>query len=212
MAAIAQFHLDIDTIPLGSFFERFPESTVELERVVPMEERAIQYVWVTGARGADFEATLEREEGVRRSHVVDEFADRALVRISWEPGVNGFAQSVLDAEVTLLSAVGSTDGWAVEVRGDDYDAISRFDSRCDALGVDAELTSLHGLLPATERTELVTEPQRAALLLAYERGYYDTPRTATLDSLADELDISRQAVAARLKRGTRRLVEGVLAE
>jgi predicted DNA binding protein len=53
----------------------------------------------------------------------------------------------------------------------------------------------------------LTEPQREALLLAYEQGYYDSPRTTTLADLADQFGISRQAVSNRLKRGTRQLIE-----
>jgi hypothetical protein len=44
----------------------------------------------------------------------------------------------------------------------------------------------------------VTEKQLEALRVAIDAGYYDTPRQADLDQLADRLDISKSAVSQRL--------------
>ena len=43
-------------------------------------------------------------------------------------------------------------------------------------------------------------------MYAFEAGYYDIPRDATLEDIADELEISRQALANRLRRGYRNLI------
>lgn len=45
----------------------------------------------------------------------------------------------------------------------------------------------------------ITDKQREALMVAVEEGYYDTPRKADLEVLADRLDISKSAVSQRLK-------------
>jgi predicted DNA binding protein len=52
----------------------------------------------------------------------------------------------------------------------------------------------------------MTDTQEAALMQAFQAGYYDTPREATLEEIAEELEISRQAVANRLRRGYRNLI------
>ncbi len=44
----------------------------------------------------------------------------------------------------------------------------------------------------------VTDKQREAVELAIELGYYDDPRRASLDDLADRLGISKSAVSQRL--------------
>jgi predicted DNA binding protein len=56
----------------------------------------------------------------------------------------------------------------------------------------------------------LTAPQRQALLLAAEYGYYDVPRNGTLTDIAGELDISEQAASQRLRRGTRALLESTI--
>ena len=45
----------------------------------------------------------------------------------------------------------------------------------------------------------ITDKQREALTVAVEEGYYDTPRNADLEVLANRLDISKSAVSQRLK-------------
>jgi len=47
----------------------------------------------------------------------------------------------------------------------------------------------------------LTDPQREALVLAYERGYFNSPREVTMEELGAELGITQQAVASRLRRG-----------
>jgi predicted DNA binding protein len=43
-------------------------------------------------------------------------------------------------------------------------------------------------------------------VLALRHGYFDTPRETTLEELAVELDISRQALSERIRRGNERLL------
>lgn len=52
----------------------------------------------------------------------------------------------------------------------------------------------------------LTPKQREVLSLAVESGYYDRPRGATLDDLADELDVTPSAVSQRLNAIERKLV------
>lgn len=52
----------------------------------------------------------------------------------------------------------------------------------------------------------VTDKQREAVMVAIETGYYNTPREADLDDLADRLDISKSAVSQRLKAIESKLV------
>ncbi|MFB6081315.1 MAG: helix-turn-helix domain-containing protein [Halanaeroarchaeum sp.] len=51
----------------------------------------------------------------------------------------------------------------------------------------------------------LTDKQREAFLMAVEMGYYDRPRGATLDDIADRLDITSSAVSQRLTAVKRRL-------
>lgn len=52
----------------------------------------------------------------------------------------------------------------------------------------------------------LTRKQREALASAIEAGYYEQPREASLDDLADELDLSPSGVSQRLNAVERKLV------
>ncbi|MFC4542066.1 helix-turn-helix domain-containing protein [Halosolutus amylolyticus] len=61
-------------------------------------------------------------------------------------------------------------------------------------------------------TDEITPKQWEALVLAFERGYYDRPRTVELEALADELSISKSAVSQRLRGAEATLIESIVRE
>lgn len=58
-------------------------------------------------------------------------------------------------------------------------------------------------------TESITDKQREAVEAAHEAGYYDKPRRATLDDLADQLGISCSAVSQRLNAAETTLIDAL---
>lgn len=58
----------------------------------------------------------------------------------------------------------------------------------------------------------LTTTQREALITAFESGYFDEPRSVSLDDLASEIGISQPTLSRLLRRGFRRLLEATLAE
>ncbi|WP_418282979.1 helix-turn-helix domain-containing protein [Halorubrum sp. DTA98] len=53
----------------------------------------------------------------------------------------------------------------------------------------------------------ITDKQREAIEVAFEEGYYETPRDADLGDLADRLGVSRSAVSQRLTAAESTLIE-----
>src|SRR6056297_1937996 len=58
----------------------------------------------------------------------------------------------------------------------------------------------------------LTDSQREALLVAFETGYFEEPRNATLSEVAEDLDISQPAASGLLRRGIKRLIVSSLLE
>jgi hypothetical protein len=56
----------------------------------------------------------------------------------------------------------------------------------------------------------ITDKQEAALEIAFEDGYYDTPRETDLGELAETLSISESAVSQRLNAAETKLVKAFL--
>ena len=57
----------------------------------------------------------------------------------------------------------------------------------------------------------LTDRQEEALRIAYERGYFEIPRRATLDDVAAELGITPSSASERLRRAQTELVEETVA-
>jgi predicted DNA binding protein len=207
MATLAEFTIDHGAFPFDEVFESFPDATIEIERLIPTGTAILPYIWVRGAESDQIKSSLSSSPVLANVEVIDQVADRTLHRCEYITTYEGVLGAIVETDVTLLSANGSNQGWTIQVRGIERGAVAEFDNACRNLDIDLTLTALHELSASTAPgpTEL-TAPQREALQLADEMGYFDEPRRATLEDVADELDISRQAVANRLRRGYRTLI------
>lgn len=213
MTSIAEFSVGADDFPLGRVFETHPDARFELDRVVPTGDTAMPYFWVFDADAVGVLGVLDDLPELRSVVLMENLDDRGLFRADWKPEHLGIMGAIMATDVTVVSATGSASGWEFQLRADETDAFAAFTQACTDRDVRTTLTRLNRLSEATTADEYgLTDDQREALVLAYEAGYYDDPRRTTLDALADRLDISRQAFAARLRRGYRNLVGAALVE
>lgn len=203
---VAEFTLAADEFPLGTVFSQLPDATVQLERVIPDTNDIVPYFWVRGVETDAIAAQFTDHSGVRDIELVDQVDSEYLMRCEWVSDYDGVIDALTSPEVILQSAVGTAEEWRFELRGENRGAIDEFREFCHSHDVPVTLTKLHGLQPLSAKQNL-TEAQREALILAYEEGYFNTPRETSLENIANELDISQQAVGSRLRRGTRRLIE-----
>lgn len=211
MATIMEFSSPADEFPLGTIFENAPDATVELERLIPHESLVIPYFWVRGAFEADIETAFEAHAGVVTVKLVDSVENEYLMRAEWRGEYFGILSALSEANVAVLTGVGTKDGWDFEVRGETRETISDFRTLCQEHDIPIEITAVHALLPVQGEGYELTEAQREALVLAYERGYFDSPRAVSLEDVAEDLGISQQALSSRIRRGHRRLIAGTLA-
>jgi predicted DNA binding protein len=210
MATVMEFTSPVDEFPLGTVFENLPEVTVELERLIPDESLIIPYFWVRGAGSEDIEAAFEAHRGVVSIRLIDDVDEEYLMRAEWNDEYYGLLTALAHANIVVLSGIGTRDGWKFEVRGETRERIAEFRSDCQAHGIPIEITAVHSLLPVQGDGYELTDTQREALVLAYEMGHFDSPRTASLAEVAAELGISQQSLSSRLRRGHRRLIGGTL--
>jgi predicted DNA binding protein len=214
VTSIAEYTLFGGDFPLGRVFEERPRVTLELDRMVPSGDTVMPYFWVYDPEcGLDAVlATFETLPELRAVTLMEDLGDRGLFRAEWKPEYMGIMRAIEEAGVTVVSATGSNDGWTFELRADAPERLSAFQAHCEEHDIDVSLARLRQL-SETGRGDAygVTDEQSEALLLAYERGYYRTPKAVSLAELADEVDITGQPFGSRLRRGTHRLIENTLA-
>ena len=210
MATVMEFTSPAAEFPLGSIFENMPGVTIELERLIPHETLIIPYFWVRGSETEAIEAAFEPHAGVRNIRLVDNVEDEYLMRAEWKQAYIGILSALAMANVVVLSGIGTKDEWRFEVRGESQEAIAEFREYCQENEIPITITTIHALLPIQGDGYELTETQREALVLAYERGYFDSPRKASLEEIAEELGITQQSLSSRLRRGHRRLINATL--
>lgn len=210
MATVMQFKSPADEFPLGTVFENLPGVTVELERLIPDESLIIPYFWVRGAQPSDIEAAFETHRGVVNIKLIDDVDGEYLMRATWEDDYYGVLNALAHANIVVLSGVGTKESWQFEVRGENREQIGEFRADCQNNDIPIEITAVHSLLPVQEEGYELTDTQREALVLAYEQGYFDSPRAASLEDVAAVIGISQQSLSSRLRRGHRRLIAKTL--
>jgi predicted DNA binding protein len=212
MATVMEFTSPAAEFPLGSVFETLPDVTVELERLLPHDTLVIPYFWVRGATAADIETAFDAHAGLRDVKLVDSVEDEYLMRAEWDREYVGILNAFAETALVVLSGVGTNDGWEFEVRGETREDISDFRTYCQRHDIPIDIRAVHAILPVQGEGYELTEPQREALVTAYEHGYFDSPRSVTLADVAADLGISQQSLSDRLRRGHRRLIGATLGD
>lgn len=207
-----KYRVPAESFPLGTVFESHPGATVELERLVPQESFVVPYFWVRGAEVEDVEALFGDHPGVAGVRLVGAVDGEYLLRAEWNRDHVGILSGLAESGLSVLAAAGTSDGWEFEVRGEKRAEVGAFRTYCQDNDIPIEITAVQTLLPVRGEGYELTDTQREALVLAYERGYFDSPRRASLADVAEELGISQQSLSSRLRRGQKRLVGATLVE
>lgn len=157
------------------------------------------------------------ETGLERDHTIDGFerivedGREAVYRLEYGAEATVFSAAI--AAVNGISLDWTNDGttWTVRVWLPDREALASLWEYATDHDIEFVLERVGDYGRAGERESSLTADQREAILLALEMGYFEEPRGATLDEVADELDISQPAAGGLLRRGLRRLVVSTVA-
>ena len=201
MSVIAEVRISPDDFELGKIFDITGATTIELESLIPIGAVTVPLFWVYEPVGGDFLDSVRQYPTVGSVTEVDVFEDRTLFRLDWDASQDQLFQCIIDHEGQLLSATGTADNWDFEIRFANHEGLTQCQTCCTDAHISLEVISVYNPTdPEDGPWYGLSEPQRDALLLAVQNGYYDIPRGCTTAELADELGISDQAVTERLRR------------
>jgi predicted DNA binding protein len=159
---------------------------------------------------ADFERF---EEGLRGDRTVGEF--ERVIRTREGEAIYSFEYTdeakVLSPVITAANGVVldmKNDGraWILTIWAPDRTDLVHLWDYAQQNGIEIDLVRVNEYDSLGTADTGVTDSQREALLVAFEIGYFEEPRDATLGDLAAELDISQPAASGLLRRGIERLV------
>ncbi|WP_255169031.1 helix-turn-helix domain-containing protein [Natrononativus amylolyticus] len=210
MATLVDLHAPASETALGTTFERVPSLECELEQAAVA---GFPGVWCAGVARSDLEDALAADPSVERYELLRTRDDESfLYNLELADEITEILKIPIDEGGTILAASAADGTWLFRMRFPDRCALSRTFDRIRDRDVDTEVVRLQELTGETVTDIGLTAEQYEALRAAVEHGYYDIPRRTSMQDLADELDISHQALSERLRRAYRTLVSAELEE
>ncbi|ELY52919.1 helix-turn-helix domain-containing protein [Natronococcus jeotgali] len=208
---VAEIELSPAEFVLEETIEAVDGLECEVERVVANADGEVMpFLWVDAPDLEGIDEALEGDETVDNVELLADVDGERLYRMGWVRRVDALVQMLVEEEGTVLSAVGDADGWQFRLLFPDRDSLSRTNDYCRSNGIRFQLHSIYSLEEGRQGRFGLTDDQQDTLEIAFERGYYEIPREADMMALADELDISHQALSERLRRAHRSLVQNTV--
>ena len=206
MVVMVDVRFPVKSLNAGVSLDLPPDTEIEFDRIVPRgRAEAIPFVWVRTDDFEGFERTADDHPRVAAAEMIGEMDGRRLYRIDWTPR-EGLCDAIVRTDAAILEGGLDGESLRLRLRFPDDESVTRFGELCAEN--DLPMTPVRISRQAEECQESgLTDEQRETLLTAFRLGYFDVPRRATLLDIADELDVSDQAVSERIRRGVGRLVE-----
>lgn len=215
MSFIAEYTHDLHV--LQATFETIPDLRMTLETVHPGRDDADQpivfYHWLTTDEFDALEAAMAADPDCDTNEHLTSVGGRRLYRTTLTEGALDVAiyPLVTEYDIGILDVTMARDGVEARIRVPSHETVATFREDCQERGVSFHLRRLYREQGDSGSTFGLTEPQREALVAALDAGYFSVPRETTLSAVAETLDISSQALSARLRRGHATLLRNTLA-
>jgi predicted DNA binding protein len=212
MSTIAEVSLPAAEFALYETLETVPDVQFEIERVVAHEsERVMPFVWATGEVERErLDEALSADPSVESVTELATFDEEWLYRMEWVADIRIVLHVLLDQDGTILNADGRNGVWHLRILFPDRESLSATYEFCEGEGLSMTIERVYELGGESRDRYGLTELQHETLVAAVEAGYFDIPQQSTLDDLAEDLDITHQALSERLHRGHKTLIENAL--
>ncbi len=220
MPLVAEFDIACEHLPFAGVASRVPDATLLLTLQFNHDELPLFILSVTDGDQATIEAAFEDAPVVGEYTVLGKAGDTRRYQV--QPGRT--LEEHLGPHIEDLSgleALATTDAVIerIEVRPTGWRQSGwfahreAFDEFRDFWQRNAGFR-LHRLTREGDSEppgDGLTDRQLEALRTAYELGYFDIPRKASLDDVGEELGISASSVSERLRRAQTQLIEETVA-
>ncbi|AHF98517.1 bacterio-opsin activator [Halostagnicola larsenii XH-48] len=203
MTFVAEFTIPAAEFSFGTVLQKYSGLVIEFESVVPTYHGLMPFIFVwSDGHYDEIEPVIRSDPAVETITEVDQFDDGRLYNVTWSDSVPILADALLESRATLIEGIGTADGWTFEIRFREQERIEAFQERVREYGIALELQRLRAELEVSTSMKYdLTDKQYETLVTAFEAGYFENPKDATLEEIGDELGVSGAAVTGRLRRG-----------
>lgn len=211
MSLFGEFHVPADEFVFQETFRAEPTMVIEIERVVATDELLTPYFWVSNVSPTAFEDAARDDPTVDRVQQLDDFEEATLYRADWTDRIETLVYAYTHIGAIILEAEGHDNEWILRMRFDDREKLEEFNTFLSDEDISFSLRRLYEIThPHTGGQFGLTSKQYEALTTAWEMGYFELPRTVTMEEVAAKLGIAPQSLSDRLRRALDVLIEETL--
>jgi len=156
---------------------------------------------------------LQFEEGLRNDSTIGEFervietGDRkAIYSFVYTDEAKILSPVISAANGVILDMENDGSAWTLTVWMPERTDLADLWDYAQRNDIDIDLLRVNEYASIGNTDAGLTDSQREALLVAFERGYFEEPRNVTLGEVAADLDISQPAASGLLRRAIKRLI------
>ncbi|SFG43654.1 Predicted DNA binding protein, contains HTH domain [Halopelagius inordinatus] len=207
---IAEVHVSHPEFALGPTLRDAPDVDIRREsQPVPVGDTDTLLLFFTAAGNLEgFDEVLAGDPTVTNVRLLAELPDKRVYCVELADHAKLVTYKLAEFGIHLFEITHEDDGWLLYTLLPDLDALAAFREYCDAEDISFRVKAMYQNDEAATRGGFgLTDGQRQALVMAYERGYFSDPREITLQELASGTGISSTAFGRRLRRASERLIE-----
>ncbi|WP_247000785.1 helix-turn-helix domain-containing protein [Halosolutus gelatinilyticus] len=213
MTTVVELEVPADRLGAARAFDRVPSFELRIGGIIGTSP---PLVWTSGPDRLTIKRALESDPSVEVLASLTDGTGREtdddcwLFQLEFGDDMKLFQQIVSESDGTILAAHGQDGRWSLKLLFTDHKRVSECHDRFAQYDFRVTVTRVSGTNDITSARTPLTSTQYEAIYKAYELGYFDVPRRITLEELADELDVSHQALSERLRRSHAALVDAEL--
>lgn len=214
MGKVVDLTIPTDQFALPDTFDAVPDATFETVPVAAHGPRGSMAFLLASSSATDrIKQSIQSDETVEAVTHLSGNGEHHLYRVSWRARIRVVLGVFLQTSGSLVNARGRADRWSLRILFPEQESISMICENWRNHGIDPSIQRVIGVSGMFGCGGLdLSQCQHETLRTAFEMGYYEVPRDITLDDLAEELQVSHQALSERLRRGHRNLIETTLCE
>jgi predicted DNA binding protein len=134
-----------------------------------------------------------------------------LYHAEWTQNVESIVYAYIELGATILQAIGRIKNWELRIRFDDRESLSQFQAYCGENGISFKLNRIQEQeQPMASAQYDLTTKQRETLVTALKKGYYEVPQEVSMSELANQIEISKQALSKRFHAAYKNLIASTL--
>lgn len=210
---IAEVQLSHPRLALAPTIRQLPDVSIELDYQI-IADPGTYYLFfeVEGHEFGAFDAAVAEDETVADSTVIIEGDDFRVYRMRLLDLDRLVLPTAAELGMRILYAEAGGAGWRAKLEVPDLGLLREFREHCTDREVAFTMRKIYEREDEAGGEFGLTPAQREVLVVARRAGYFEEPRDASLQDVADALGISQSAASGRLRRAVSRLVATTVAE